>query len=117
MWESTQIREEACWSRERWTEAPAGLITHRHIPRPGSSGVHPPAQPGLARHSEGVRHPEDSAGIGSHGLAGLLGKCAGHSLVQRWAVAQSTVSTSVPLRALVLPTSALSEQDRFQQGR
>lgn len=79
-------------SGKRRTEARAGLITHRHIPRVGSIGLHPPAQQGLARHSEGVQHPEDSAGTGSHVLAGLLGKCAGCSLVQRWATAQSTVS-------------------------
>lgn len=86
VWERTQIREKACWGR-------ADLITHRRIPRAGSSGLHPPAQRGRGPHSEAVQPPEDSAGTGSHGLAGLLGKCAGRSLVQRWAVAQSAVST------------------------
>lgn len=83
----------------------------RHIPRVGSSDLRPPGQRGPGPHSEGVRHPEDSAGSGSHGLAGLLGICDGRSLVRRWAHRWQKCSLrppSIPLQCSGLELSALS---------
>lgn len=56
-----------------------GPGTHRHIPRGGSSGPRPLSLRGPAPHSEGVQHPGDSVGSGSHGSAGPPGRCGGRS--------------------------------------
>lgn len=116
VWKRTETGEEACWSREkRRTEVRADPKTHRHIPRAGSSDPHPPAQQGPGLHSAGVQHPEDSAGTGSHVLAGLLGRCAGHSLVRRWAVAQS-VNISTPYLWYYLPQPFWSQPYSSRAG-
>lgn len=85
---SHRAGEETCWERGG-PEALPSIVTHRRIPRVGSSDPRPLARRGPGPHSEAVQHPEDSAGSGSHVLAGLRGICDGRSLVPRWAVAQS----------------------------